>query len=83
MSAHELCPSCKPLGKCIFEKGVNLLIKDIPPIEEQTPLIPNAEVTLEATLAHQSITTLRELARSSGCPKVNSVNPDYPGKNNL
>lgn len=83
MTSQELCLTCKPSGMCLFEKAAKSIAQKVPPLDLQTPIEPNGKPTEEAADAHRQISLLRESARSWNCPRVNSINPDYPGKNNL
>jgi hypothetical protein len=83
VSGHELCPSCKPYGKCLFKEAAESIAEEVPPLEQQTKISPKGKGTLEASDAHGKITLYREQARRLNCPNVNLVNPDYPGKKNL
>lgn len=83
MNKHELCPTCKPHGHCLFEEAANDIANSVPSKEQQTPLITYEDVTIEALRAHKEIALLRDLAKLCGCPNANKVNPDYPGKENL
>jgi len=77
MNSHELCPSCRPSGECWFEKRAESVAGSVPPLK------PDETFTRDTFDAHQEITVLRIKARDKYCPRVNSVNPDYPGRDNL
>lgn len=83
MTSHELCFDCRRSKRCLFEEAAISFAKQVPPLEMQTRIEPNGKATEEASDAHWKISLWREHARSRNCPRVNSVNPDYPGKNNL
>jgi len=77
MGNHELCPSCRPSGECWFEKQAESVAGSVPPLK------PNEKFTKDTFDAHQEIAVLRIKAREKYCPRVNLVNPDYPGRSNL
>lgn len=83
MNNSELCPTCRPLGKCQFEKAAKSVAGNVPPLKLQTPIESGGKRTIEALDAHEMIALFRETARKQNCPKINSVKPAYPGKNNL
>ena len=83
MNSHELCPSCREAGRCLFEEKANTIAKDVPPLKEQTPVAPNEKPTNEALIAHDKISEERIEARKNGCPNLNNINPYYPGKEYL
>lgn len=88
MNREKLCPTCLPHGECLFERAVNFVVRNVPPLEKQTPLmtfgtrLPN-QITLEIIDVHNKISQGREVAKKFGCPNASSINPDYPGKSYL
>lgn len=82
---HELCSTCKPYGECQFEAYAKTIADSVPPLKKQTRISqdPNIKATQEALEASNSIARLRIIAREQICPKINQVNPNYPGKRNL
>ena len=83
MNSHELCPSCKPYGKCVFREIAESVAGSVPSVEFQTPMKPGEKISIETFDAHQTISMLRTEARERLCPNVNSIDPYYEGKENL
>ena len=83
MNSHELCPSCKPIGRCIFEVAAGFVTDEVFFAKTQTPIAPGEKITEEAASAHKEITKLRERAKALGCPNANTINHYYPGKESL
>jgi len=75
---HELCPACKPSGKCIFEEKAGMAVRAIKRINREFPLI-SQEHTLSV---HNTIAKYRMEAQKRNCPNT-GFDPDYPGKRSL
>lgn len=85
MNNHELCPTCKPYGHCLFKENADAVAKNVPPLGKQTLIEPNkSSVTYEAAKASQEIVTLREFARAKEikCPFAD-YSPDFPGRDTI
>lgn len=82
-NVEKLCMTCKPEKTCRFREAVSIIVNAVPPVEKQTPITPGSGITEGASRANQDISGLRDKARILGCPNVNTINPDYPGKKNL
>ncbi len=69
----ELCQSCvnEGLGQCLFIDMRNAIVKNLPPSEKQTPIVPNSAITEEILASHDAIATEKVKARARACPQVN------------
>lgn len=77
---EQLCISCTEINSCWFKTEVDKTLKDMPPVEDQTPIKLGVNITEEAVDADRIISELRNQARDIlECPNVNTVNPRFPG----
>ena len=44
MNSHELCPSCKPIGRCIFEVAAGFVTDEVFFAKTQTPIAPGEKI---------------------------------------
>ncbi|MCL5433129.1 MAG: hypothetical protein M1524_03395 [Patescibacteria group bacterium] len=72
MNNIEMCSNCRISGKCWFKEEADKAVVGVG---------KNGEGAEEA---HVKIADLRNIARDThNCPNVNTVNPSYPGRENL
>jgi len=71
---EKLCPECQIWGHCSFRKCAEKIAQIVPELED-------ANKQFEAAAkASRLIAQERIEARGKGCPNLNDVDPDYPGK---